>query len=306
MVSIDSITDEEYVKYKDIFELAYGLFGWNREDSYKVIQDGNCFIMFSYFPVFMLFNYNEYKRLEYKTFMVDNDYKIVSFTMNDYQVNLGDNLIYLIDEVGNHQSLQFIKNSDEPNFEVSANGIITYMQYNSKNDIRLVLKYDQSMYSDNGVIYSNYLKRPFYVSVENKPKLRDKGLFFLGKKDVYYKLDFDVYNNKWQYDLATIQEFGIDAVIASDTITLHGGQTEFSRYYKQLFSIGDYISITGFPILKQYKEMDIDYIIDKLNFNKDIPMVIATIYNNKEMIVEEFEEIISSYLELKSLRKEKK
>ena len=306
MVRIDSITDEEYVKYKDIFELDYGLFGWNREDSYKVIQDGNCFIMFNYFPVFMLFNYNEQKRLEYKTFMVDNDYKIVSFTTNDYQVNLGDDLIYLIDENGNHQSLQFIKNSDELNFEVSANGIITYMQYNSKNDIRLVLKYDQNMYGDNGVIYSNYLKRPFYVSVENKPKLRDKGLVFLGKKDVYYKLDFDVYNNRWQYDFATIQEFGIDAVIASDTITLHGGKTEFSRYYKQLFSIGDYISITGFPILKQYKERDIDFIIDKMNFNKDIPVFVATIYNNRETMIKEFEEVISSYLELKSLRKEKK
>ena len=52
--------------------------------------------------------------------------------MDDYQVNLSDNAVYLIDENGRHQSLQLLRNQETPNFEVSANGLLTYMQYDSK------------------------------------------------------------------------------------------------------------------------------------------------------------------------------
>lgn len=305
MVNLVNISDEDIVKYDVIFKRAEMLFGWSSSDAKKIIKDGKESILFCYPPMYMVFSY-ENNKLVFNSCVSDDLGKVISITVDGYQVNVGKNSIYLIDENGRHQSLQMIRNQETPNFEVSANGLLTYMQYDSKKDIRLVIRYDQDVYGDNGRVYVDYLSNPFYISVESKPKLRDKGLVFLGKKDAYYRLDFDVWNNKWQYDLSTIGEYGVGAVMASDTVTLHGGEKEFSRYYKQLFSIGSYISITSFPFGRTYKKRDIDIIIDELHFNKFIPPFVGNIFNNRDNITSEFQSIVDSYNKQYSINRIKK
>ena len=298
MVKIIDISEDDLIKYKDIFTRAEMLFGWSSGDAKKVIVDEKEIIIFCYHPMYMFFSYDANNNLEYKSCVANDNGKIISITIDNYQVNIGDNSIYLIDESGRHQSLELICNKNMPDFEVSANGLLTYMQYDSKRDIRLVIRYDKNVYEDGGRIYSEYLREPFYLSIESKPKLRDKGFVFLGKKDSFYRLDFDVWNNKWQYDLATIGEYGVFTVLARDAISLHGGIKEFSRYYKQLFSVSDYFSVTSFPFGKQYKIEDIECIIESLNFNKKIPQFVGYVYNEKEKLKREFQVIIDEYFKL--------
>lgn len=305
MIKLSDITDDDFLKYDTIFKRAEMLFGWDSSDAKKVIIDGVESILFCYHPMYMVFSLVNGK-LEFKSCVADDYGKVVSITIDGYQVNVSNNSIYLIDENGKHQSLQVIRNSEEPNFEVSANGLITYMQYDFKKDIRLVIRYDQDIYSDKGKVFVDYLKNPFYVSIESKPKLRDKGLIFLGKKDAYYRLDFDVWNNKWQYDLSTLSEYGIGAVLSSDTVSIHGGEREFSRYYKQLFSVGSYFSVTSFPFGKSYKRSAIDLIIDNLGFNKSIPGFVGNIFNDRDVITNDFQCIVDAYLEINPLNKTKK
>ena len=306
MVKLMDICDDDFIKYDDIFKRAEMLFGWNSSDSKKIVENGKESILFCYHPMYMIFSYGKEGKLEFKSCVADDNGKVVSITIDGYQVNVSNNSIYLIDENGRHQSLQMVRNQETPNFDVSANGLLTYMQYDSKKDVRLVIRYDQDVYGDNGRVYVDYLRNPFYVSVESKPKLRDKGLVFFGKKDVYYRLDFDVWNNKWQYDLSTIGEYGVGAVMSSDTISLHGGEKEFSRYYKQLFSIGSYISITSFPIGKAYKGRDIDFIVESLGFNKSIPSFVGSGFNNRDNITNEFQSIVDSYLDVNPINRIKK
>lgn len=294
MVIVDTVNDDEYLKYRELFKMADGLFGWTREDSYKVILGNKEYIMFGYYPVYMLFGYDEKDKLINKSCVVNEEGKVVSITIDGYQVNISDNMIYLIDENGRHQSVQMLRNYDNPSFEVSANGLLTYMQYDSKKDVRMVIRYDQNVYGENGRIYGDYLGDPFYISLETNPIKRDKGLIFLGSKSAYYRMDFDVWNNKWQYDLATIGEYGIGAVMASDTISLHGGEKEFSRYYRELFSVGDYFSLTTFPLGKSYKKEDIELIVDTLSFNSVIPSFVVDLFNNRNSISREFQSIIDS------------
>lgn len=306
MVKLMDICDDDFIKYDDIFKRAEMLFGWNSSDSKKIVENGKESILFCYHPMYMIFSYGKEGKLEFKSCVADDNGKVVSITIDGYQVNVSNNSIYLIDENGRHQSLQMVRNQETPNFDVSANGLLTYMQYDSKKDVRLVIRYDQDVYGDNGRVYVDYLRNPFYVSVESKPKLRDKGLVFFGKKDVYYRLDFDVWNNKWQYDLSTIGEYGVGAVMSSDTISLHGGEKEFSRYYKQLFNIGSYISITSFPIGKAYKGRDIDFIVESLGFNKSIPSFVGSVFNNRDNITNEFQSIVDSYLDVNPINRIKK
>lgn len=294
MVRVDTITDDDYIKFSELFKMADGLFGWTREDSYKVLIDGNEYVLFGYQPIFMLFGYDKDGKLVNKSCVVDDNNKVISITIDGYQVNITDNMVYLIDENGRHQSVQLMRNMENPDFEVSANGLLTYMQYDSKKGVRLVTRYDQNVYGNNGIVYSDYLGEPFYVSVETNPIKRDKGLFFLGTKNAYYRLDFDVWNNKWQYDLATIGEYGISAVMAKDTVTLHGGEKEFSRYYREILSIGDYFSLTTFPIGKQYNKENIQDIIESLDFNVSIPSFVAEIFNNRNSLSNDFQSIIDS------------
>ncbi len=298
MVKLYDIQDKDYKKHKDIFDYAEYLFGWTREDAKKIIDGDNYYILFGYKPIFMLFR-GKSPNVEHKSWVVDDDGKVISMTMDGYQVNVDKQGIYLIDENGNHQSVQLLRNNEEVPFELNTNGVLNYMQYDSKRDLRMVLKYEQNVYGDNGMIYSDYLHKPFYISVETKPLLRDKGLFFLGRKDAYYRLDFDIYKNRWQYDLATMQEFGIGASIANDTITLHSGERSFSRYYKELFRFGDYFSLTGFPFFRQYSDKEIDTIIEEFAFNKEIPQFVASTFNNRFQIIREFQDITDEYLKEK-------
>lgn len=306
MVNLVNISDDDIVKYDAIFKRAEMLFGWNSSDAKKIVENGKESILFCYHPMYMIFGYDKDGKLEFKSCVADDDGKVTSMIIDEHQVNISKNAVYLIDENGRHQALHMARNHENPNFEVSANGLFTYMQYDSKKDVRLVIRYDQDVYGDNQRVYTDYLNNPFYISVESKPKLRDKGLIFLGKKDAYYRLDFDVWNNKWQYDLATIGEYGVAAVMASDTISLHGGEKEFSRYYRQLFSIGSYISITSFPLGRAYKERDIELIIDSLGFNKSIPSFVGRVFNERDMLTREFQLVIDEYLKINPISKVKK
>lgn len=306
MVRLLDICDDDLIKYDSIFKRAEMLFGWCSSDAKKIVKDGTDSFLFCYHPMYMVFGYDKDGNLDFKSCVADEDGKVVSITIDEYQVNVGENSVYLINENGGHQSLHVLCNHDKPNFEVSSNGLISYMQYDSKKDIRLVIKYEQDIYEENGSVYVSYLNNPFYISVESNPKLRDYGLLFCGKKDSYYRLDFDIWKNKWQYDLSTIGEYGLGAVMALDTISLHGGEREFSRYYKQLFSVGSYISITSFPFGKAYKKEDIELIIDELGFNRSIPLFVGNIFNSRSSITREFQDIVDAYLDVSSLNKAKK
>ncbi len=288
------LSNEDIKKYKDIFVNADFLFGWKEEDCKKIVDGNRERLLFGTHPLFMVYSYDKNKQIVFNSFVVNDEGKVVSMTIEGYQINIDGNLVYIIDENGRHQSLQLARNENEPNFEVSANGVLVYMQYDSKQDKRVIIKYDQDVYGDNGIVFAEYLKNPFYVKIESKPILRDRGLFFRGRKDAYYRLDFDIYNNRWQYDLATLGEFGT-AALSQDTIALHGGQREFSRYYKELFHIGDYFSLTGFPFLRQYKDEDIEHIIESLHFNTSVPSFVASIYNRRNEITEDFQSIIDEY-----------
>lgn len=306
MVELFDISDNDLIKYRDIFKRADVLFGWNSKDAKKILKDGKESILFCYHPMYMVFSYDDIGKLIFNSCVANDEGQVVSITIDGYQINVSDDSVYLIDENGMHQSLSVLRNDDVPNFDVSSNGLVSYMQYDSKKDIRLVLKYEQVLSEKRDKIYVSYLTNPFSVSVESKPKLRDSGLIFLGKKDVYYRLDFNIWNNRWQYDLATLGEYGVGAVMAFDTVSLHNGEKEFSRYYKQLFSIGNYVSVTLFPFGKAYKRDDIELIIDELNFNKGIPLFVGEVFNCRNIITDEFQQIVDAYSEIYSLNKIKK
>lgn len=118
---------------------------------------------------------------------------------------------------------------------------------------------------------------------------------FLGRKSAYYRLDFDVKDDKWKYDLSTISEFGIGAVLASDTISLHNGNKKFSRFCREILSVGEYITITGFPFMRQYTQSDIDEYVESKGFKARVSEELLNIFNNREKYTRDFQDIVLLY-----------
>lgn len=291
-MNIVDISKEDLKSYKDIFSSADYL-GMTSEEAVKLVyEDGIEKILFVCGPVWMIFSHAD-KKMEYSTFIVNDD-KVVSFTKNDCQVNIYDNMVYLIYEDGKHESLQLFKNNDDQR-DIGCNGLVTYMQYDSFKDVRCVSKYEHSAYGNCDRIYDIRLNVPFEVSLESKVTKRDKGMKFLGRKSAYYRLDFDVKDDKWKYDLSTISEFGIGAVLASDTISLHNGNKKFSRFCREILSVGEYITITGFPFLRQYTQSDIDEYVESKGFKARVSEELLNIFNNREKYTRDFQDIVLLY-----------
>ena len=294
MVKIDKLTEEDERYYKEIIERADMLFGMDKTCAYKLTINDIEEILFVCGPIFMIFYYEDCKKIVCSSFVVDENYQVISLTEGQRQINIYEEMVYVIDENYVHSSLCFKKNKQELDFEVANNGIVSYMQYDLKQNVRVCIDYEHNFYCNRDEIYPYHLQNPLMVSIENCVKQRDKGLKFIGFKKRYYRYDFDVRDNKLQYDLSTIKDVGLGAVLARNTISLQG-EKSFSRYYRVLFTVGDYITITGFPFLKQYTFYDIENIVKELGACFEVPDDLVNLYNHRHELICSRQNIAHAY-----------
>lgn len=276
------LTDKEKNKYKILLDRAEVAFGIDREDGFLVNNDGKESILFVYDLLFMLFSL-ENEEIKITSFIIDSDYKVVSMSKNDRQYITGDNSLYLIGENGIHNSLAWINDGN--------NSIIEYMQYDSKKDLRIYLRYDY-FGSLGSQIYQYHMKDPYYICIENKASKRDRGLKFLGSKKAYYKLDFSQ-KNKLRYLLAQAKED--TGAIKVNNNSGFGENGDFFRYYRTLLQVGEYVTITGFPFSKQYKMQDLEAILKDLGFDTLKKYELVNMYNEKDKMKEEFQLIADEF-----------
>lgn len=288
MYMFRKLTDDEKIKYKKILDRAEAAFGIEREDGLLINKDDKDIILFVCGSLFMLFSL-ENNEIKLDSFIVDSDYKVVSATKDDKQYIINDNSLYLIEENGRHYSLSYVNKRN--NSESNSNSMIEYMQYNSKQDLIILLRYD--CFGSLGTqIYPYHLNSPFCICIENKVSKRFKGLKFLGSKKAYYRLAFNK-EKRLRYLLASSKD---------DTGTVEGDNTsslvddkEFFRYYRVLLQLGEYVTITGFPFSRQYKIEDLENILKQVGFDTLKQQELVSIYNNKDEIKGEYQLIADEF-----------
>ncbi len=289
--------ESDYVKFKEIYRTGEMLFGFNKEESFIMQEDKQESVIFYCPPVFMRYWIDEKGVINTSLFYINEENKIVAFTFGEYQVNLnGENGVVFTHEDGNIYYLNLL--SDNVTYETGAsnNGTLVYSQYNAKKKVRVVSKYEHNVWCGNKNIYRSRLGDPFSVAVESKVNWRDKGLKFIGYKRTYYKMDFDVDKNRWQYDIATAKDFGTGAILVGDAYSLQNRES-FIKYYRVLFRFGEYITITGFPFTRQYDKEDIDRLVQNCDFSLEVPEFFIRVYNGQEELKKGNEEILSWYLD---------
>lgn len=297
MVDIGRINIDTSTKLGKRILATIQMLGWDIADGFSVLIDNKEYYLFYSNNIFFCLYLNSKHDVIYNIMQVDDNMQLISFTKKvfdkDYQFVLLDNGVMLIDEMKNRYYLQLSKDINELN-GVLNNAVLDFGQYKANDDISLTMRYEQMAHGEinNKKLYGAYIRDPFLYIFENGVLGKS---YFRKRKDAFYRMDFDIMDNRWQYDLVALREFGIDAITSDNTVSLYDNEVSFSRFYRELFHIGDYITITGFPFLKGIKVQDMKDIVLSKGFLLNIPDTLIDFFNNREFIIEEYQAIIDVY-----------
>ena len=297
MVDIGRINIDTSTKLGKRILATIQMLGWDIADGFSVLIDNKEYYLFYSNNIFFCLYLNSKHDVIYNIMQVDDNMQLISFTKKvfdkDYQFVLLDNGVMLIDEMKNRYYLQLSKDINELN-GVLNNAVLDFGQYKANDDISLTMRYEQMAHGEinNKKLYGAYIRDPFLYIFENGVLGKS---YFRKRKDAFYRMDFDIMDNRWQYDLVALREFGIDAITSDNTVSLYDNEVSFSRFYRELFHIGDYITITGFPFLKGIKVQDMKDIVLSKGFLLNIPDTLIDFFNNREFIIKEYQAIIDVY-----------
>ncbi len=277
--------------YKHIFSIVGIVTGKDVDDGYLVSTQGKDYLLFPFGNIYIAY-FEEKGKVQTMFLQTDDFQKIVSFTDKGKQFVIHDNGIDIIDSNHNQSSLYVYHNKRDQREDVSNNGVLYFFQYRSDIDTQLELRYEQNIFKDNKYLYPYHTDDPYYVSFKQGVT---KSYQFLNFGKSYYRMDFDAFKNKFQFDLATIKDYGLGTVLSHNTISLQQSYS-FSRFYRVLLQVGEYVTVTGYPFTKQYREEDIEEMIEQLSFQKKVPDSLIYFYNSKDQNIAEKQAIIDIFL----------
>lgn len=289
MQQIERLTEKDFEKYKGIFT-SFGIVSGNEiDDGYKIIMNGQEYLAFPFGPIFMVYKEEEGKVVS--SFMqVDDLMNLVAFTHDNKQILVKPNGIDVIDENHFQQSI-FLRGNGNGDTDYANNGFVSFLQYSPMNDTSLEIRYEHNIFRNNSTIYPFHLQDPYFITFQ---KNASKKYNFMKRRSSYYRLEFDAFRNKFQYDLATMREYGVGATLSHGSISLQG-EKEFSRFYKVLLQVGEYATITGFPFTRPYRDEDMQDMIEKLGFVTEVPQSLLDFYHKKDILYMERQAIIDVY-----------
>ena len=290
MQQIERLTENDFNKYHSIFT-SFGIVSGNEvDDGFKIFRNGKDYLVFPVGPLFLVYHMDG-EQVVSSIMQVDELYNLVTFTYEGKQILVKENGIDVIFENHQQQSLYLRKNGNE-DLDLANNGLVSFLQYSPEYDTSLEMRYEHNIYQDNQTIYPYHLDEPFYMTfLKNASKSQ---YHFLKSRKSYYRFDFDATRNMLEYDLATINEYGLGAVLSQGSVSLQGTR-EFSRFYRVLLQVGESVTITGFPFSRSYQEEDLYEIAKRHGFVTRIPEDLIDLYHKREQLLKERQGIIDIY-----------
>ena len=289
MITIGELTSEDVQKYQPIFQACYELFQSVNGVYYKINIDGEEKILHRVENLFTIFELDE-NVVGYQMFTVDDNYQIADVAFDDYEMHpQGDRRVFQRREDGMTECLDFFERPNGPDNE-GYNGMICYVQYNPTNDMRVMIMYQQNIYSNKARIYEFHTRVPFQIKIEKHVLLRDKGVKLPFCSKTYIKRTFDYRDEPLFYTLATLKDYGVGATIGQDVVSLQGSN-DITRYYRELFITKNYQAISLFPFCNQYKIEEIKEYLESLGFNTSIPKLLVDYHNNELPEIRTYQEL---------------
>ena len=289
MITIGELTSEDVQKYQPIFQACYELFQSVNGVYYKINIDGEEKILHRVENLFTIFELDE-NVVGYQMFTVDDNYQVADVAFDDYEMHpQGERRVFQRREDGMTECLDFFERPNGPDNE-GYNGMICYVQYNPTNDMRVMIMYQQNIYSNKARIYEFHTRVPFQIKIEKHVLLRDKGVKLPFCSKTYIKRTFDYRDEPLFYTLATLKDYGVGATIGQDVVSLQGSN-DITRYYRELFITKNYQAISLFPFCNQYKIEEIKEYLESLGFNTSIPKLLVDYHNNELPEIRTYQEL---------------
>ncbi len=296
MITIGELNAEDVKKYEPVFQACYDLFHDVSGVYYKIEINGEEKILHRIENLFTIFELVD-KTVSYEMFTVDDNYKLADVAFDDYEMHpVGGVNVFQRRDNGIAEVIQPIIRSNGPDNE-GYNGMVSYVQYNKDNDMRVMIFYQHNFYSEQGKIYPFHTKVPFQIKIEKHVVLRDKGFKIPFCNQTYIKRTFDYRDEPSYYTWATIKDFGVGATLGQDVVSLQGS-VDITRYYKELFITKDYQAITLFPFCSQYKIEDINAYLESKGFSTSLPQFLIDYYNGDLADVKVYQELASFMKEI--------
>lgn len=228
------------------------------------------------------------------SFYVDENYNIYEVDCGEYTVDLTSDVPrFTNNETGMISSLVVLPRKDGNDVD-GYNGLISYIQYSSKSDIRSLITY-QYMYKENmeNKAYQFNFKDPFQISIETKVSKRDSGNKLAGRMNSYIIRKSEP--NDLFYDFMVIKDYGIKEFLEKGSYHLTWGE-ELKRYYKIIGKTPGNYAITLFPVCTQYKLEDLYDMLKDVEHDVQVPEFVREMFNG------EYGEI-KSYIDLAQIMK---
>ncbi len=279
MLTIGSLSNEDVKRLQPVFQACYDVFQSVDGIYYKVIIEGQEYILHRLADVFTLLRLEEDNIVNIEMFTVDENYQISAVAFEDYEMQVVDGKRVFQKRGGViNEFLDCFKREGEPDDE-GYYGVVRYVQYNSQKDLRVYLWYQQNVEDENSRIYPYHLVEPFVIKIEKFGNLGGKKFVLPFSKQTFVKRTFDYRDEPLYYTLATMKDCGMAAVIGNNVVSLNETMA-ITRYYRELFLTSNYYAFTGFPFCPQYKLEEIYAKLRSMGFSLQVPKILIDEHND--------------------------
>ncbi len=300
MITIGELTYKDIKKYQPIFQACYDLFQNVDGVYYKISINEEEKILHRNENLFTIFELEE-NVVNYQMFAIDENYQVSDIAFDDYEMHTQNNRkVFQSRKDGMTECLDLFERPNGPDND-GYNGMICYVQYNPTNDMRVMIVYQQNIYNNKTKIYEYHTRVPFQIKIEKHVLARDKGIKLPFCSKTYIKRTFDYRDEPTYYKLATMKEFGIEAAISQNVVSLQGS-INITRYYRELLISKNYQAISLFPFCNQYKIEDLNNYLESYGFKTSIPKLLMDYHNDELPEVKIYQELANLMKEVEETK----
>ena len=281
-------------KWHDIFEFV----NENSEEQnglyYLLKSEQSERVVYKSGDFFALFYFVD-EEIYYNMFIVNENGNVVAASFEEFNVLKPSSLITIEHEESMIETVDLLKSDMGPKFD-GYDGIFQYSQYNNVTDEQLIL-YFQHMIREDGKVFEQHLVNPYLIVFQRN---LSNGKI---KSTTYAKNEIDSYKSKSNYDLLTIQEYGLVEFLKSGSYALQK-EDKVVRYHKVLMETQNTL-VTAFPFTAGSKIEEMNAMIEAKGFKHDVPDYAVRLWNGTYEELNYYQEIADLFNGLEINQNEK-
>lgn len=299
MIEIKELMEEDVPKYTNAFLIVREILGSFAGQYLKLFIDGEERLLHLVESeednLYTIYQVHEDESLSYTMFVTDKEHNVVQVGYEDFELFLADGQTTIKYRDEKRAESLCVRRRSVADYD-GMDGTIIYAQYNSENDSRAILTFNQMHFENNKNVYETRVRTPFSIQFEEKLLAsQEKGK--KPKSQVYIGRTFDSDVEPVLFGLTTLKDYGMTGVLGNGPVSLQRGDTT-TKYFKILYVAKDGNAITGFPLCKQYSQEDMESMLVSKGFKPKVSREIMNLHNGNDATLHICKEVAAQMKEI--------